>query len=295
MKFFVLIHFLFSITSLFGGVIEENLKKIPEKDKFLIREFVKINFKWDQLPYVLFFDNKPCAFAGAFIEAPHDIFQNVLWLKGWETFKKHETLFPHSNFIFNSYLHEKDEEGYQLLNLFIINKRALIKCFNFHKKTFQEILGKEISSEHFLAELEKNGLPDVIKHNEVLLGILLGFGKESSQAFTKHQENDWGYCLIKSEIYCGNSPVLPEDYNFFPVVFMGNPQSEEVQSLIATYQRESEVFHKLSQNKDPLILFLEGICEQKENGLLTQFHSKSKTCVDFAIYVMLNPFSINYK
>jgi len=288
-------HFLLLTTSLYGGLVSEGLRQIPERDIILMKEFVKLNFKWNQAAHVIFFHNKPSCLATAFIKSPDKDFQNLLWVRGWETFKKHEHLFPHPNFLFMSHLWDEDEDGYQSLSLFILNKRALMKCFNSCKTIFQAVIGEHFCYEWFIAELEKGkNIEEIIKNDQVLLGILLGYGKESAKTFNDHQAKRLQHFFLREEIYCGNSPEAPDKCDCFPVAFMGNPRSKEVQNILSEYKRELEIFWNMYQKKNPLVLFLEGICENDSDVLQSTFKTQKKLASEFAFYVMLNPFSVDY-
>lgn len=275
--------------------MSEGLRQIPKQDILLMKEFVKLNFKWNQAAHVIFFQNKPSCLAAAFVKLPDKDFHSLLWIKGWEAFKKHEYLFPHPNFMFISHLEEGGEDDYQTLNLFIINKRALAKCLDRHMPVFQTVVGKHFCYEWFVSELERGrNVDEIIKNDQMLLGILLGYGKESSKAFKDCLDQKLQSFFLREDGYCGNSPEVPEKCDCFPVAFMGNPHSKEVKNLLLEYKQELESFWDMYQKKDPLVLFLEGICENNSDVLQSTFKAPKKLTAEFAFHVVLNPFSVDY-
>lgn len=192
-KNFFTVLFSFITIPLFGGMVQERMKEVPLKEQFLMNEFVKLNFEWFQYSHVLFFDNKPISLASAFLKSPENSIRDLLWIEGLRSFKQYEYLFPHPNYIFSMNIFEEDEEGYQEMDLFIINKRSLAKCCTKHLMIFKKILGDQFSYEWLVSELKNKKLFQVIKKDQMLLGILLGYGKESSLAFKKHQDKNLEY------------------------------------------------------------------------------------------------------
>lgn len=291
---FIVNFFLFLTTPAFSGVVENGLSKVSFEDKCSMKEFVKLNFLWHQIANVIFCDNRPCCLASGFVQ-PSDAFIGCgLWIKGFEAFKKNEWLFPHPNFLFISRA-QKDPDGCQTVDLFIINKRALRKCFDKYLFVFKEILGDQCTFDWFLTKLqEKNDVTQVIQGNQMLLGILLGYGYESSKAFQKHSEKRLDSFLISSEVYCGNYSKMPTECPFFPIAIMGNPNSKEMLNLLSSYEKEIEVIWNEYQKKDPLLFFLEGICEERMNPLEGTFRCSSNLLSDFSFQVFFKPFSVTY-
>jgi len=254
MKHLLITCLCFLTTPLFGGVVDDALRQMPLNDKLFIKEFAKTNFKWNQMAHVIYFDNKPMCLATSWIKSPQKQFMHVSWIKGWQSFKKHEHLFPHPNFIFDAQI-ESEEDGWKTIKLFIINKRSLLKCFNEHFDLFKFVVGESFSFEWFVCELERGAhIFDLIKNDEELLGILLGYGQESAKAF----KNQAGQNL--NDTYCIIDVPMPARCKLFPVALMGNPASSEVKALILDYERELNIFWNVYKQTDPLKLFLECIC-----------------------------------
>ena len=260
----ILISLFFLLTSfLYGGVVSDGLKQISLNDKLVMKEFVKQIMQWDAAGHVIFFDNKPVCLTSSRIRSPDKIFMDIIWLKGWKAFKKNEHLFPHPEFIFNCYIDES-EKGWKSIKLFIINKTALAKCLNNHLHIFQAVLGKECSFDWLIGELESTkSFYEILKNDERLIGILLGYGEESATAF--YQAINSGVRVPPhTSSYCPVEAKKPKGCKLFPIVIMGNPHSAEVQRLLSTYERELEVFWQIYRKQDSLELFLKCICSEKD-------------------------------
>lgn len=262
MKFLISLFILLTLP-LSGGVVSSGLKHVSLHDKLRMKKFVEINFEWHQLSHVVYFNNKPMCFTTAYLRSPDKQPMDTFWIEGWKAFKKNEHLFPHPNFIFNVHI-EDSEKDWKSISLFIINKRALIKCFNDHSHIFQQILGSQCTIDWFLSALEsQKNIYELLRNDERLLGILLGYGKESAMAFYQAVNSCDGipshtnhYCPVESKTRSGCT--------LFPVVIMGNPDSLEVQNLISTYERELDEFWCIYRKQDALELFLKCICDEKD-------------------------------
>lgn len=265
MKIIPLSLFFLLTTSLFGGVVYDGLKQVSLNDKLAMEEFIELNLKWHQLSHVIYFDNKPMCFTSARLKSPDKQPMDTFWIKGWKAFKKNEHLFPHSNFIFNCNIDE-NEDGWKSINLFIINKRALVKCLNNHLHIFQQILGQRCSFDWLVAELEsKKSVYEILKNNERLIGILLGYGEESATAFYQAISSGIGIPPHTSS-YCPVEVKTSKGCKLFPIVIMGDPHSAEVQSIISLYEKELDEFWHIYQQQDSLELFFKCICSEKDDG-----------------------------
>lgn len=246
---------------LFGSSVEEKLKQVPLNEKICMRKFFDFAIKNDQAAHVIFFDNKPVCFTGVVVRDKHKTFKDILYLKGWHAFKKNEQLFPHSNFIFNEKIFA--DENLKIINIYIINKRAIVTCLQEHANLFKKTFGPDFNPKKFISQLEGGYLmTSLINDDEMLLGILLGFGEESSKAFQEEQKNYTGdFAPNWSDTYCGIEGKRPKGCKIYSVGFMGNPNSPEVKALIATYDKELEAIWEIyQQSKDPLNIILERLC-----------------------------------
>lgn len=237
----------------FACSVEHELHAIPLGERVYLKHFFQQLFRYDDLGFVLFFD-KPMCLAGA-EKSSNSSYQERLFLKGWHVWEKYQDRFPHPNFLFCS-----DQDAVQL-NLFVINKPALAACLQENETIFRSILGTAFSVQNFMHSLE-NGekLLTLIHEDEALLGIMLGYGSESAMAFKeKHLLEDgipeW------TENYQGISIGVPKKCPLYPIGFMGNPSSAEVQALKRKYTQELEQLWNLSRGKDSLRLSLQRLCQ----------------------------------
>ncbi len=115
----------------------------------------------------------------------------------------------------------------------------------------------------FLRELEDGKhLTDLIKENEVLLGILLGYGKESSSLYVKNR-------LLSKEqkkldkSYVGISAAKMDDIEIYPVAFMGSSDSQETARINAQFLEERKILWEiyLNKNQDSTMFFLDALCK----------------------------------
>ena len=251
-------------TSIFGNVVEEGVRQISLNERFCMKAFFDQAIKHNQAAHVLYFMNKPVCITCSALKHKDKTFKDVLALRGWRAFKKHEHLFPHPNFIFSENIFESGNDC-KVLHIYVINKKSLSNCLDEHCMLFKKILGQEFSSGHFIEKLEKGRpLPSLLNDNEELLGILLGYGEESAHAFKEvRAQCTETFAPAPTDTYCRIDLNSPQGCEIFPVVFMGNPHSPEVQQLIFTYEKELEdVWEKYKQSKNPLKMVLEQLCSE---------------------------------
>lgn len=258
---FLILTLSFLTHSISAGIVEKGLSQVPLKDKLAMKEFIKINLIWHQLSHVIYFDNKPMCLASARLKSPDKQHMDVLWVKGFRAFIKHEHLFPHPNFIFSYSIDVED--NWKSINLLIINRRALSRCVENHLSIFQQLLGQQFSFDWLIWELEKRkNFFEILKNDERLIGLLLGYGKEAALAFHEHRTLLSDSHLSSLDDYCPNDVKVPKGCGMFPIVIMGNPRSKEIADLKFIYEKEANEFWKFCQNQDSLELFLKCICEE---------------------------------
>lgn len=243
---------------IFGGIVDDGLKQLSMHDRACMKAFFDDAVKMDQIGHVLYFENKPISIIAKVLKDKSHHFQDVLCLKGWYAFKRNEHLFPHPNFIFSESIVDFNKD-FKALHIYLINKKSLEICLDKHASIFKKILGQRFDSKLFVKALDEGyPLDSLIHKNEVLLGILLGFGEESSKAFCDFNKG------FPQESYCGIEIRSPKGCKIQPVAFMGNPNSQEVKELLSLYEKELEEFSKLyKQKKDRLKLTLERLCAEQ--------------------------------
>lgn len=216
----------------------------------------------DQAAHVIFFKSKPVCLTGPALKHCDKNFRDVLVLRGWQTFKKHESLFPHPKFIFSEGVRESDDD-YKMLDIYIINKHSLIKCLIANEELFKVTLDHNFNAHDFIEQLERGiSLSALINDNALLLGVLLGYGAESSNAFneivTIYQQQ---FAPPPTATYQRVDIKQPKGCRINPIVFMGNPESIEVKSLCKIYENELEQIAKNFPKKMSLKMILEKLCE----------------------------------
>ncbi len=171
-----------------GKSIEEILRIMPNKDKKRLEYFFRNAIDWDAMGYVLF-GNKPMAYLEGFQKklSPFKSIPSFCYAlsprriqaeNGFKTWKKYETLFPMTRFIF---LYEETDSD--VMGLFI-NKDAFNQKVRECADDFKIILQKDVSGEQLLAEAHQTPLLSrVLQNHDVLMGILFGFGRENAYAF----------------------------------------------------------------------------------------------------------------
>jgi len=103
---------------------------------------------------------------------------------GWECLEKYPSLFPSNQFVWKKE-NIKDSGG-----IYLINKKSVLKTLNKYRDVFSQIIGKKIDPESILQDIcdADDMLRQVLNDNVALLGILFGYGKDSSLAFVKRNE-----------------------------------------------------------------------------------------------------------
>jgi hypothetical protein len=251
-----LLFIFFATVSLFGNCVEEGLQKVSPENREKMESFFEYVIKLDHAGHVLYFDNKPISFIGISLESEVD----SKFREGWYSFKAHQQYFPSKSYVFDERI--KIFDTCKCIHIFLINKKAFRDCIHRHQKLFQEILGETIDGSQLLKEIEKGKhLMELIKENEILLGVLLGYGEESSRLYVKRQlesntydTNDDKYVTITSE--------LTDGIEIFPVAFIGSKDSEEAQKINCKFQEEWKTLWEVYQqkNQDSTRFFLEALC-----------------------------------
>ena len=264
LRFFLLCFLLICVNGLFGSVATDGIKQLSLHNRICMKEFFEQAVRYDQAAHVLCFENKPACIIAIVMKSKDLSYREQLALKGWRAFKKNADLFPHPKFIFSENICRFDRD-FKVLHIYLINKEVARETLNEHRALFQETLGEHFCPDDFVAQLEKGvSLPVLLHNNEMLLGILLGYGKESAKAFQEVRPKCTRTNIPPpTDTYCRIDLRKPKGCRIGPVVFMGNPHSSEVQQLAAAYEKELEVFwQEYQQSKSHLEMVLEKLCEE---------------------------------
>jgi hypothetical protein len=106
-------------------------------------------------------------------------------LEGWRNWEKHSHLFKSKNFIFKKYNIHNTESIFIVL----INKNKFQRVVEKEIKVFKKILGDDITPSFLLHQLENSkDFFELLKSDERLIGILLGFGDHNAYLFKKRDK-----------------------------------------------------------------------------------------------------------
>lgn len=233
--------FLFIILCPLGYAdVGKTLRAIPERDREKIEFLFKFLIQRDTLGFVLFGENKCLTFTGIplthkeyFLPYKMDNglrFQRKL-KESWNVWKRYESWFKHPNILICENYQSIENEMH--LQLFILDKRKLKTTLEKYADDFREVLGPDFTPAQFMAALEeKRKLRPLIKGDEKLLGILLGFGRHASTLFRDCIDDE---TLDLPLEYLGKRPP---GCLITPVSFRGYSASEETRLLLEAYKRE---------------------------------------------------------
>lgn len=243
--------------ALFSSSVGESLSIIPEIEKVNMGLFFDYAIKFDNVSHVLYFNNKPVSLIG--ISLTEEYYKDIT--KGWIAFKKYKHLFHHPRFILCEKM--RSFHDFYALHIFLINKQAVKKCIHENRKIFEEFLGLDFETEQFLSKLEKGSdLPSLLNDNELLIGILLGFGQEASKLFFERNQNSVEPVALTDDYKIIDGKMI-DSLEIYPISFMGNPNSTEAKKIISSYDRElqsiADKFQKCEN--DSLRFFLQGLCQ----------------------------------
>lgn len=169
--------------------ITEILKEIPSKDRKSLEFFFKNFVVKDFFGYVLK-GKKPMCFSN-FYNFSFDHSKKSSWLyflpqnykikKGFDLWGKYKHLFPMKNYIIKN----EPNPWYSKNELILfINKKRFVQIIENNIEIFQTILQKKIVPTDLLGEIEDNLLlKNILQGNEVLIGIVLGYGKDNAKIF----------------------------------------------------------------------------------------------------------------
>jgi hypothetical protein len=250
--------------------IKTKIYAIPLEERLYLEKFFTKLIRTEGLGYVLF-GSKPLCLSGYFIQVPIGNIvlgsENFLLKKGWEIWKKYEYLFCHPNYLIFEEGHVRGDKN--LHPIYFINKKNLLKVIQNNHSLFEKELRVSFEPEKFLADIsEKQALSEMIHFHEGLLGILLGYGVESSMQFYK-RDLMWNSKLPieYEEIYLQEvskqlfqlEPILEK---FKLIQFVGNPQSQEVKAILEQNRKEREFLMELYAQECFLEITIQKLTEE---------------------------------
>lgn len=224
---------------------------VAEKDRKALEPFFKLLLSEETLGYVLL-KEKPVAFLSYI---PHLSWKhpfrsllclrtylgvkNQIFKKGWNVWTKY------AEGVSDDFLIVQEGSFHNPLSvwIFVIHKDLFCQAVNENKLDFKRILGREMTGAELFEEAKRQPLfSKVLKRNEGLLGILLGFGKNNSWLFSDGKMDQLGYFPRKED---DSSPVdLP--------AFRANWSDPETLLLRDKYIRSRKKIEEIFFANEPL-------------------------------------------
>ncbi len=226
--------------------VQIQIERIPQKERLFLEKFFDKLIRTDGLGYVLF-GSKPVCLSGYFINPPLGNllmrFDNFSIKRGWEVWNKYEHLFPHPNYLILEEAHVRGDDN--IHPIYFISRKNLLKTISANSGIFENELSIDLNAEKFLSEInKKQSLSEVINFHEGLLGILLGYGAESSMHYYR-RDLMWKFKppLLCEEVYLESVSVYPDNAqsifeDIHPIQFVGKPRSQEVKSILEQNSKE---------------------------------------------------------
>ena len=193
-KYVVTLIFLLIYLNLSGNPILDNFKSIPFEHQEDIKYLFHNIFLQQDGAYTIFGD-KPVSSAGSFLIAS---WKATIMEPGhvgklgrsWKTWQNYKHKFPMQKYVLVGERCPSKKSDLVAIYLFVINKMAFIETINTNLLLFEAVLGREIDPEKYLDDIEtgKSSFLESINHNEMLLGILLGYGKHNAFLFYKRSK-----------------------------------------------------------------------------------------------------------
>lgn len=180
--------------------IATEIQSIPKAERESLEFFFRYAFRFYPLAYTLFGD-KPMAYA-SFARSenftayqkernPLLMFAPLNWMhkrfrKGYEVWEKYRYLFPSSNYLFFDFT---DPQTNDECWIFLINKKCFLQAVEENIADFKAILGNDITANQVLEEIQKTkNVFKVLRHKNLLMGILFGYGKHNAELFQKRHD-----------------------------------------------------------------------------------------------------------
>lgn len=240
----IIVLFLFIVfTSLEGTNIRKFLYEISSEDRSALCSLFSSLIE-DHFAYTLFGD-KPVSLSAHFVLTPWEntiekVSSDGLFWKKWQIFQSYRNRLPLKNFIL---IQEPSKtKNWQISNVILINKRAFIEIVKSHLKIFEGVLGKKINPQKMLKSIEdgKISLVDSINNNQMLWGILLGYGSHNAALYNKQDREYLNLGDFTKYSQINLEPI--GDYHYSPlrigsVYFAGDLEHPQTKALQQKYQK----------------------------------------------------------
>jgi hypothetical protein len=259
-------------TVLFNFVYSKDVKAVLnemplEHKERLVKLFYSL-MNDNHFAYTLLGD-KPVSFASEYIITPLDEIKTmrrtggVFWNE-WKIWEMYKEQFPSKH-----YLLLTENIFYRPIRaIVLINKKAFVQKVDQHIDIFRKILGPHVTGEGLLLQIEKQQkFFSPIQNNQLLIGILLGYGVHNAKLFERRNEIIL-FALDRDNPYQKRLPKRPfkppepaaafssleeeneflklhlrpfSNYHYSPIIlksvnFMADPNHPETKALKEKYQ-----------------------------------------------------------
>jgi len=194
------------------------------------------------------------------VDAVHGRFR-----KGFDIWKKYHHLFSSQSYLFLEYhIPFHPETTY----VFLINKKAFIDTIEKHLADFQQTLGDQVTPILLLKEIQQTkDVFKVLKHNNLLIGILFGYGRHNSLLFQKKYDFLKRFpkkkmdCPYKLQMF--NNTQLPLNSFMLELPrFAADLNHPETKQLSQKYHSQLRKILKRYQSGDFLEVTLQQLCQE---------------------------------
>lgn len=243
-------------------IILKKIEKLSFEEKNDLTNLFRFCFHSSAFGYTIF-GEKPMSFDAIDLLRPP--FENidstdkwVLWeykkTEGWDVWKKHFQDIPLEGFSFISYPVFNQTEFFHVA---IINHKLFLKMVEKHLSDFQKVLNRKMQPIEILKEYIKcEGIFEIIRNHDGLLGILLGYGKENAW---KYMQGEKLFFSVDIEFakQCDNMAYV------LPPLFMVVKGSEETEQIMSSSDKQRAKIDQLYQKENFLeIVMLKLFCSE---------------------------------
>ncbi len=170
--------------------ISDILKTIPIEHQEDIKYLFHHVFLLQDGAYTIFGD-KPVSSAGSFLISSWKATLTAKYIgkfgRSWETWQAYKQKFPMQKYVIIGEKYPSKKSELVALHVFVINKKKFLETIDTHLALFESVLGKKIDPKKCLDDIEsgKCSFWTSINHNDMLMGILLGYGEHNATLFYK--------------------------------------------------------------------------------------------------------------
>ncbi len=252
-------------------------------ERIELESFFRLLFKKSEFGYTLF-GQKPMSFYSYFIKLPPDsvIFANFTEPKiekNFRTYSKYKDVLSSEKYIIidQTSISNKFSTSGMARDIFVINRNAFTETVNKYLSLFEKKLDERISAENMLKDIEagKNILFDVLKEDELLWGILLGYGPHNAEIYARREAIIEGrvlfathdYLTLEEELEAIDSTLAGFTHEYFidqiPLpMFLCDTDHTETKLLKTEYQQVQKKIVEIYNSPN----FLDQVLERLHSG-----------------------------